>query len=150
MSHSERCTKPGCGALKIIGQPCRDWDCPQKLLTPNEYKALVAENAALKQRIKEIDKRLEFIENNDVYWNMDDPDETGNSPEEIACNNSLDKEAYMKFGGKKYVEGFIAFTATELDDEGNPCDWEPVYCGNEEDAASCWRLSVSALQESQP
>lgn len=147
MNHSERCIKPGCGVLKIIGQPCRDGDCPQKFLTSNEYKAIIAENTVLKQRIKEIDKRLEFIENNDVYWNMDDPDETGNSPEEIACNNSLDKEDYMKFGGRKYVKGFIAFKATELDDEGNPCDWESVYYENEEDAASSWRLSVIALQK---
>jgi hypothetical protein len=26
---SDRCAKPGCGALRLVGKPCTDRDCPQ-------------------------------------------------------------------------------------------------------------------------
>lgn len=30
MASEQRCGKPGCGALKIVGKPCTDADCPQQ------------------------------------------------------------------------------------------------------------------------
>ena len=30
MASEPRCSKPGCGALKIVGKPCTDADCPQQ------------------------------------------------------------------------------------------------------------------------
>jgi len=30
MASEQRCSKPGCGALKIVGKPCSDADCPQQ------------------------------------------------------------------------------------------------------------------------
>lgn len=30
MASEQRCSKPGCGALKIVGKPCTDADCPQQ------------------------------------------------------------------------------------------------------------------------
>jgi len=30
MASEQRCRKPGCGALKIVGKPCADADCPQQ------------------------------------------------------------------------------------------------------------------------
>ncbi len=30
MASEPRCSKPGCGALKIVGKPCSDADCPQQ------------------------------------------------------------------------------------------------------------------------
>ncbi|WP_156912304.1 hypothetical protein [Roseibium algicola] len=33
---SEKCAKPGCGALKLVGKPCSDFDCPQHWLANME------------------------------------------------------------------------------------------------------------------
>lgn len=31
-----KCPKPGCGAMRLIGRPCMDWDCPQGEMTVRE------------------------------------------------------------------------------------------------------------------
>ena len=36
---SELCPKPGCGAQKIVGSPCHDWDCPQQTVNTTEHAA---------------------------------------------------------------------------------------------------------------
>ena len=36
---SECCPKLGCGAQKIVGRPCHDWDCPQQTLSAKEHIA---------------------------------------------------------------------------------------------------------------
>lgn len=47
---SDRCAKPGCGALKRIGNPCTDWDCPQRYVTAADYRTLLDHIAALEER----------------------------------------------------------------------------------------------------
>jgi hypothetical protein len=39
---SAKCAKPGCGAQRIIGSPCADWDCPQQTVAAEEYAKLKA------------------------------------------------------------------------------------------------------------
>ncbi|TGR83315.1 hypothetical protein EN866_34260 [Mesorhizobium sp. M2D.F.Ca.ET.223.01.1.1] len=34
------CSKPGCGAQRILGKPCKDWDCPQQTVDASDYAAL--------------------------------------------------------------------------------------------------------------
>lgn len=40
MSETATCAKPGCGAQKILGYPCTDWDCPQQTVEAGQYAAL--------------------------------------------------------------------------------------------------------------
>ncbi|UVC14758.1 hypothetical protein [Mesorhizobium onobrychidis] len=53
-SPSDRCAKPGCGALKRIGNPCTDWDCPQKYVTAADYRTLQDHIAALEAEIAQL------------------------------------------------------------------------------------------------
>ena len=35
------CSKPGCGAQCLIGNPCTDWDCPQRTMTAAQHREVV-------------------------------------------------------------------------------------------------------------
>lgn len=37
MASEIRCSKPGCGARKIVGKPCTDADCPQQWVHHTDY-----------------------------------------------------------------------------------------------------------------
>jgi multidrug efflux pump subunit AcrA (membrane-fusion protein) len=56
----ERCPKPGCGALRKLGHPCTDWDCPQQQVHHTDYAALEAERQAAVKRAEEAERRLDL------------------------------------------------------------------------------------------
>lgn len=54
-SEGERCAKPGCGALRVLGNPCTDWDCPQLFVAAAEHKSLLTRLAELEEALLNID-----------------------------------------------------------------------------------------------
>ncbi len=55
---TERCTKPGCGAQRRIGNPCTDWDCPQQHVSHSDYASLESELATLRAENEALRRRL--------------------------------------------------------------------------------------------
>lgn len=51
-SEAERCAKPGCGALRVLGNPCTDWDCPQLFVVAAEHKSLLSRLAELEEALR--------------------------------------------------------------------------------------------------
>ncbi|TPW26839.1 hypothetical protein [Pararhizobium mangrovi] len=37
----EKCAKPRCGAMRRIGKPCTDWDCPQQTVNAREHRQIL-------------------------------------------------------------------------------------------------------------
>jgi hypothetical protein len=50
------CSKSGCGAIARIGYPCTDWDCPQDVVSANEYRRALASS---QEEIERLRKALE-------------------------------------------------------------------------------------------
>lgn len=67
------CPKPGCGALARIGYPCKDWDCPQDVVSAAEYRkaadALTTQEAELAKTMKENERLSEtFVDDTGLSW----------------------------------------------------------------------------------
>jgi hypothetical protein len=45
------CSKQGCGAERITGHPCNDFDCPQRWVSADKFREIESENAKLRAAI---------------------------------------------------------------------------------------------------
>jgi hypothetical protein len=52
------CSKSGCGAIARIGYPCTDWNCPQDVVSANEYRRALTSS---QEEIERLRKALEEI-----------------------------------------------------------------------------------------
>lgn len=50
---AKKCAKPGCGAKRLLGKPCTDWDCPQLRVWHTDYEALATRLAEVEREAAE-------------------------------------------------------------------------------------------------
>lgn len=83
---NNKCTKPGCGAYKVIGRTCTDKDCPQEWVHHTVYNMEIATKDAEIARLQAENERMrEALDECEEYFdNRADAEYFSDSPQPVA------------------------------------------------------------------